>query len=294
MLFARLCCLSGRLFRRSPRVSLSRLAPGAALLFALTDCSLPRRPEAAAPAELQVTGGIAGAPVELGAIAWTPGIAEYELPVAGQGKRAVTVWVPEASEPRALVVLLHGAVPQAGGQRAQRLGPTRWLMRCLAAPALAGLNPIIIAPGSPTGQWWRREETELVLGLVLAARERWPRAGSSSVITGYSNGGIGAWYFARLYPEYFAAAVPMAANETIAGETPLPVYAIHGTKDEAFAFPAVRASLQALIERGQDVTLEAKYRGTHLAACSYVPELKRAGLWLERRVLARSEGSRAR
>src|SRR5688572_20317912 len=133
--------------------------------------------------------------------------------------------MPEAGEPRTLVVLLHGAVPQQGGRgRPARLGPTRLLVSCLAAPALQSLHPIIVAPGSPTGQWWQREETELVLGLVLAVRERWPQAGTRSVIAGYSNGGIGSWYFARLYPEYFVAAVPMAANETIAGQTSLPVF----------------------------------------------------------------------
>jgi hypothetical protein len=244
--------------------------------------------------ELQVTGGVTGAVVDLSHINWSPGLADYELAVAGQGKRVVSVWLPEAREPRALVVLLHGAVvARPGRQHADALGPMRELLRCLAAPALRALDPIIIAPGSSTGQWWRREETALVLGLVLAARERWPLAGARSVITGYSNGGIGTWYFARLYPEYFAAAVPMAFNETIAGETPLPVYAIQGTKDEQFQFPAVRDAVQALIQRGRDVTLDAKYRGTHLAVCSYVPELSRAALWLERHVLSRSEGSRA-
>jgi hypothetical protein len=257
-------------------------------------CGVFAVPEAAIEPELQVTGGVTGAVVDLSPITWSPGLADYELAVAGQGKRVVSVWLPEAPDPRALVVLLHGAVvPRPGHQHSDALGPTRELLRCLAAPALRRLDPIIIAPGSPTGQWWRREETELVLGLVLAARERWPLAGSRSVITGYSNGGIGTWYFARLYPEYFAAAVPMAFNETIAGETPLPVYAIMGTKDELFQFPAVRDAVQALSRRGGDVTLDAKYRGTHLAVCSYVPELSRAALWLEQRVLARSESSRA-
>jgi hypothetical protein len=261
-------------------------------LVALAGCTRPPRQGDQPEAELQVTGGVSGAVVDLSGISWTPGIAEYELPVAGQGKRSVTVWIPEASEPRALVLLLHGAVLQKG-RGPEQLGPTRLLVRCLAAPALQGLNPIIIAPGSPTGQWWRRDETALVLGLVLAARDRWPQAGSRSVITGYSNGGIGSWYFARLYPEYFVAAVPMAANETIAGETPLPVFAIHGTKDETFAFPAVQAAVRALSQRGRDVTLEAKYRGTHMAVCSYVPELSRAGLWLEQHVLSRGGSARA-
>lgn len=267
---------------------------GALLLVLMAACGLPASSTASTSAELQVTGGVPGAVVDLSTIAWSPGIAEYQLAVAGQGQRAVTVWIPEASEPRALVILLHGAVLQRNGHvRPDLLGPTRPLVRCLASPALAALNPVIIAPGSPTGQWWQRDETALVLGLVLAARDRWPHAGSHSVIAGYSNGGIGAWYFARLYPQYFSAAVPMAANETIAGETPLPVFAIHGTRDETFAFPAVRDALEALIQRGADVTLEVKYRGTHPAVCSYVPELSRAGQWLERRVLSRRESSRS-
>ncbi len=274
----------------------------AGLLLAAAGCALPPSQTAARPAELQVTAGVPGAVVELSAIRWTPGFAEYRLPVAGQGERAVAVWVPEARVPRALVVLLHGAVLQrgAGGSASSRaeqhehtLGPARQLTRCLAMPALQDLDPIIIAPASPTGEWWLRSETELVLGLVLAARERWPQAGSHSVIAGYSNGGIGAWYFARLYPEYFVAAVPLAANDTIAGPTPLPVYAIHGTKDDMFAFPAVRDALQVLIQRGQDVTLDVKYRGTHMAVCSYVPELSRAGLWLEEHVLSAGVSSPA-
>ena len=107
------------------------------------------------------------------------------------------------------------------------------------------------------------------------------------MILGYSNGGIGTWFFARLYPEYFSAAIPMAFNDTVVGESRLPIYSIQGTKDEQFEFAPVRAAVQALIARGQDVTLDEKYRGTHGAVCSYVPELSRAGRWLEQRVLSR-------
>jgi hypothetical protein len=272
-----------------------RVALSGVLLLAVQSCALPVSEGTKSPADLQVLGGVAGAVVDVGAIVAAPGIADYALQVAGQGRREVSVWFPEAKEPRALVLLLHGAAPKRTGHHVpEPLGPTRALLRCLAAPALQGLDPIIIAPGSPTGQWWRHEETELVLGLVLAVRERWPRAGSRSIIMGYSNGGIGTWYFARLYPEYFAAAVPMAFNETIPGQTPVPVYAIHGIKDETFEFPAVRAAVQAVIQQGSDVTFEAKYRGTHLAPCSYVPELTHAAHWLEQRVLSRREGVPAR
>jgi predicted esterase len=269
---------------------------GAAFLLAgnAAGC-LPPAPQAPTLAdELRVTGGIAGAVVDISSIRWQPGLATYDLPVAGQGTRSLVAWVPEAAEPRAVLVLLHGTVRQQKDASADaRLGPSRLLVSCLGAPALGFLDALILAPSSSTGQWWARSDTEFVLGLVLAARSRWPAAGARSVILGYSNGGIGAWYFARLYPEYFRAAIPMAFNETIVGASRLPIYAIQGSKDEEFEFAPVRAAIQALQDRGQDVTLDAKYRGSHHAMCSYVPELGRAGRWLVDHVLSHSAGAEA-
>jgi hypothetical protein len=274
---------------RAPRVGLLACAFSTGAL----GCLPPQSGARVAADELQVMGGVPGAVVDLSPIEWKPGISATELPVAGQGKRSAMVWIPEAAAPRALLVLLHGAVRAAPNVRGgDPLAPSRTLLGCLAAPALAFLQPLIIAPRSPAGQWWTRSDTEYVLGLVLATRSRWPEAGAHSVILGYSNGGIGTWYFARLYPEYFSAAVPMAFNATVVGASSLPIYAIQGTKDEQFEFPPVRAALQSLIQQGRDVTLDEKYRGSHYAMCDYVPELTRAGHWLEQRVLSRRESSR--
>jgi hypothetical protein len=271
---------------------LQRRASRPPLLLALAGalCCVPVPPKAAgAPEEPEVRGGIAGAAVDTSSIQWRPGVAVYDLPVAGQGTRSVAVWVPEVASPRTLVLLLHGRVGQGRGSHPGDGGAGRALMSCLAAPALGFLDPIILAPRSPSGEWWSHADTELVLGLVLAARRRWPEAGARSVIVGYSNGGIGTWFFARLYPEYFRAAIPMAFSQEIVGESRLPLYAIIGTKDEQFDFSAVRDAVRALRDKGQDVTLEEKYRGSHHAACSYVPELTRAGHWLAEHVFSRSE-----
>jgi pimeloyl-ACP methyl ester carboxylesterase len=260
----------------------------AALLLgaATLGCSPAIPAEPGTAADLQVVGGVPGASLELGGVASTPGRAEYELSVAGQGSRAALIWMPEAP-PRTLIVLLHGATqPSKGSRPAHELDPSRSLLECLAVPALGVLSPIIIAPRSPDGRWWNRSDTEYVLGLVLAARNRWPAAAAKSVILGYSNGGIGAWYFARLYPEYFAAAIPMAFNSEIIGPTKVPVYAIFGSKDELFDAALTAQALQAAVQRHEDVTLNEKYRGSHFAPCSYVPELTSAGHWLEQRVLS--------
>lgn len=245
------------------------------------------------PAAEQIAGGVPGAVVDLSPVVWKPGLATYDLSVAGQGTRSVVVWVPQGAAPRSLVVLLHGRTGPGAPHAKDPQAPGRALVTCLAAPALGSFDPILIAPSSPTGQWWQRSETEFVLGLVLAVRSRWPEAGSRSVVAGYSNGGIGSWYFARLYPEYFRAAVPMAFNDTIVGQSPLPIYAIAGTKDEQFDFHRVRAAVQALRARGADVTLDEKYRGSHFAMCSYVPELTRAAEWLEEHVFPSTASGRA-
>jgi predicted esterase len=259
---------------------------GVLLAVATLGCLPAAQAEPGSAADLRVVGGVPGAILELGGVALAPGRAEYQLLVAGQGSRSAVVWMPDAP-PRALLVLLHGAVPRsAAGKSPDDLGPSRTLLECLAVPALEFLSPIIIAPRSPDGRWWNRSDTEYVLGLVLAARNRWPAAAAKSVILGYSNGGIGAWYFARLYPEYFAAAIPMAFNSEIIGATKLPVYAIFGSKDELFDAKLTEQALQAAVQSHEDVTLNEKYRGSHFAPCSYVPELTSAGHWLEKRVLS--------
>lgn len=234
-----------------------------------------------------MTAGVSAADVDLSQWTLSPGFGEQAFQVAGQGARSAHTWLPEAAIPRALIISLHGRVLAKPGVRG--LGPraqAEGLLRCLAAPALDSLDPIIIAPHSATGQWWEKAETELVLGLVAAAKKRWPEAAARVVITGYSNGGIGAWYFARLYPEYFAAAVPMAFNASIVGESTLPIYAIQGTKDEQFPIASVRAAIEDVKAKGQDITFDEKYRASHVEACSYLPELTDAARWLEQRVFA--------
>jgi hypothetical protein len=244
-------------------------------------------PPTPAETEVQARAGLLPAQVDLSAIDGQPGARVVELAVEGQGARSAEIWLPNAPAPRSVIIMLHGSVSQESNHR--ETGPqaqTRRLVGCLAAPALAPLDPIIIAPHSETGQWWRPEDTELVLGLVTAAQRRWPQIGTRSVIAGYSNGGLGAWYFARLYPAYFAAAVPMAFNDMIVGPSPLPLYAIQGSKDEEFEIEPVRAALRSLQATGQDIIFNEKYRGTHFEVCSYVPELSEAGRWLETHAFA--------
>lgn len=239
-------------------------------------------PAPSAEPEMRAEAGVAPAVVNLELLPQEPGSHEVSWELLGQGPRSARVWIPEGKRPGALVIALHGRVLKAPGRKSA--GPeeqTRGLLGCLAVPALSRLDPLIIAPHGSDGQWWTRQDTELVLGLVAAARARWPELARRSVVLGYSNGGLGAWYFARLYPEYFAAAIPMAFSDEIVGPTRVPVYAIHGQKDELFPNEAVRAAVERARSAGTDVTYDERYRAGHMQPCAYLPELTRAGEWLE-------------
>jgi predicted esterase len=213
--------------------------------------------------------------VELGRVKPEPGFSKVSVRVDAQGSREFALWWPEGGGPHPLAVFLHGA---SGGGRL--LGSTG-ILPCLVEPALEPIEPIIVAPVSASnGQWWTEADIAFVLGLVDAARKSWPVAPERTLLLGYSNGGIGTWFFVRQYPERFSAAIPMAASDSIVGATPVPVYAISGDKDELFPIAGVRRAIAAARASGQNVTLHEKYRGTHMKPCSYVPELEAAREWL--------------
>lgn len=259
-------------------------ALGASLALSMA-CG-PPRPRAGVDPELHVVAGVQPAPLAADPLAREPGFGEASWSVDGT-RRTASVWVPPA-RPRSLIVMLHGAIARIVG--APTIEPptvARLLLRCLAQPAFAALQPLVIAPHSADGQWWKKEDTAFVLGLVAAVRQRWPELGSRSAVTGYSNGGIASWYFARLYPEWFSAAIPIAANDMIIGPTRLPVFAIQGDADELFPIEPTRAAVERERARGGDVTLAVRHRAGHMTPCAYRPELEDASRWLEAQAFAR-------
>ncbi len=156
-------------------------------------------------------------------------------------------------------------------------------MQCLFGAALRALAPVIVMPISTSGsggEWWKETESSLVVALVDAAKRTWPIDADHTVVAGYSNGGIGAWTIARLYPERFSAAIPIAFDAAAVGETRVPVFAIQGTKDELFDYEPIEQRIHALQHQGQPITFVGKYRGSHFRGCDYAPQVAAAGVWL--------------
>ncbi len=208
--------------------------------------------------------------VELGSITLEEGVSKLSVNVDGKD-RDVVVSVPEGPKPWPLVLFLHGAKGASSSQK---------IIRCLVRPGLESVSPLVIAPASEKAEWWTNEDAGYVLGVIEAAKRAWPVRADHVVVTGYSNGGIGAWAYARLYPDTFSAAIPIASNDTIIGETPVPVFAIHGSYDELFPLEPIQKNIDKLKQNGFDVTLTVRNRAKHMDPCKYEDELEQAADWL--------------
>lgn len=230
----------------------------------------PTRPTSAPSSAAADREGAAA--VSLEQVALTPGTSRVSVHADGS-PRELMLLVPkgDTSKPRPLVIFLHGA---NGANALDQLA------QCLLEPGLTPISPIILAPVSSSPHWWAGADARFVLGLVEAAVRSWPVDGRRVVVTGYSDGGIGAWSFIRLYPETFSAAIPIASSHTIMGATSRPVHAIHGDQDELFAINSVREQAELLQGEGSDVVLAVKPQGKHFDACSYAVELRSAAQWL--------------
>jgi predicted peptidase len=153
------------------------------------------------------------------------------------------VLLPEPYDPRRrhpLVIWLHGSGERGDDNEAQlRNGIT----------ALENSGAIIVAPQAPKrdtfGGSWYGGESETQRAVVAMTREL---AGRASVdaqrvyLVGFSMGAIGAFDIVVRHPDLFAAAVMMAGDLDVAAfATTVPIWAIHGERDELVSNKNVRA-----------------------------------------------------
>lgn len=227
----------------------------------------------------------------------TSGVSNHEVTVDGKTRQFIVLAPPFIRRRHPLLVYLHGALQTRGatGQRRIGIGSHERLMRCLFGLEFQTLEPIIVMPVSTLGaggEWWTQTESAFVVGLVDALKRNWPIDAQRTVVAGFSNGGIGAWTLARLYPERFGAAIAIAFDAGAVGETRVPVFAIQGTRDELFDYETIERRIEALTQRGYPVTFVGKYRGTHFTGCAYAREVGLAREWLVQDVWAAPPTSR--
>jgi predicted peptidase len=209
------------------------------------------------------------------------GVHQLELPTA-DGPLLYGISIPrgyDPGKPRPLVLALH-----PGGSRTAYYGAM--FMRQVVAPALVGLEPIIIAPDCPTRAWSDPIADRGVMALVKHALDNYAIDRRRILVTGFSLGGRGTWFFATHHSDLFTGAIPMAAS---VGDDPpdrrgvIPTYIIHSRMDEVVPFEPAEQNARALEKLGRPVRFEALDEIGHFQMGGYIDALRRAGRWISER-----------
>ena len=184
--------------------------------------------------------------------------------------------VPSGDGPYPLVLALH-----PGGGRTPYYGAM--FMQGIVEPALRDWNPIIVAPDVPTPSWATDLSDSAVMALLEDVSERYDIDPTRVLVTGFSLGGHGTWFFATRHPDVFTGAIPIAGsplNSALDNLGTMPIHIIHGRDDEVVPFGPAREAAESLGDRGHPVELTAIDGVGHFTMGAYVEYLQAAGEWM--------------
>lgn len=223
------------------------------------------------------------------------------------GNRSITygTLVPKTPAPEAgypLIVGLHFGTSQEPG-----LSPYFGLgyVGQLVYPALKDLEAVIVAPDAPEFSWAHPDSEAAVMAVLAEVRTQQGIDARQTLVTGFSLGGQGTWYFAATHGDLFRAAIPMAAAPlttpvrsaadvaaarkaraaSTEWATPLlrmPLYVIQSRADQVIDTEAVTEAVQTLKGRGADVTLAEIDDVPHNMVSGYIDALAAAEPWIRR------------
>ncbi|KAB2880224.1 hypothetical protein F9K33_06145 [bacterium] len=185
------------------------------------------------------------------------------------------LWVPVIPQNKKvpLVIALHYAGP-ATPYRGNNY------MQVLVQPALSDLGAIIVAPDAPGESWLDKKSEQAVMSFISMAIDEWPVDPQKIIITGYSMGGIGTWYYADKYSDIFFAAIPMASEPVGFLTGAVPHYVIQGQHDELFGTASVRRAVEVMHSNNRRAELVIADGLGHYEANSYVSYLQQSIAWI--------------
>ncbi len=205
----------------------------------------------------------------------TRGFHRLEFAISEGVSLRCSLWMPPLENGNAvpLVLALH-----YGGEVTPQL--SMGFLHTLMVPGLKKLGAVIVAPDCPGDGWTDEASERAVLAMLDYAIRNWPIDRRRIVVTGYSLGGIGTWFLAAHHPEIFSAAVPIAGRPVADGKLRMPVYAIHGRRDEVIDLEPTRQAIDILRAEGVNAQLVIIKGATHYETRRFAAPLKGAVEWL--------------
>lgn len=209
-----------------------------------------------------------------------PGVTEsvFVLESGAEMRYAISLPAGYAETPRPLVLALHP------GGRSVYYGS--WFMQSIVEPALRDWDAVIVAPDVPARSWSVPESERAVLALLADVAARHAIDPDRVLVTGFSMGGAGTWYFAARNPDLFTGAIAVAARpaeDRLDSFGQMPLYLIHSPDDEVVPYGPVEDAALELEARGSAVELLRLPGATHYMMGAYVGPIRRAGEWIRER-----------
>jgi predicted peptidase len=206
----------------------------------------------------------------------TAGVHDQTLSQTGAPTIHYAISVPPRyhGEPVPLVLALHfGGDPDGAG---------RSMLDILIEPALADLGAVIIAPDSLDGGWASATNERAVNALLVAVERSYAIDQKRIIVTGYSMGGAGVWYWAGKYPERFSAAVPVSGRPTPSAERwRVPVFAVHSRNDQVNPIAPTEQRVAELKKQGVNAEIVVLTGIAHYETNRFVEGLHQAVPWIQ-------------
>lgn len=208
-----------------------------------------------------------------------PAVEHLTFTIDGHGEMPYALSVPagyDAATPHPLILALH-----PGGAQGSYYGSLH--MRQTFEPALRGLNAVVVAPDAPTRRWTSDISDRGVMALLQRILDTYTIDRSRILVTGFSLGGRGTWFFATRHPDFFTGAIPIAGrpgDDALDALGGMPVHIIHSRADDVVPFGPAETAAERLREAGGPVAFTALDRVSHYAMGGYVRALRDAGDWM--------------
>jgi predicted peptidase len=206
----------------------------------------------------------------------SPGIHDLTLAQSGAPTIHYALSLPPRyrGEPVPLVLALHfGGDPDGAG---------RSMLDILVQPALEGLGAVIVAPDSLSGGWGSPQNERAVNALLAAVEKSYAIDQKKMIVTGYSMGGAGTWYWADKYPERFSAAVPVSGRPTSSAATwRVPVFAVHSRNDQTNPIGPTEQRIAELKKQGLNAQIVVLTGIAHYETSRFVDGLRQAVPWIQ-------------
>lgn len=178
---------------------------------------------------------------------------EQSLAVSDGGNIPYLLYLPEnysADGPAVpLMLFLHGRGESNGPLSiVAKWGPPRRL------EAGESMKYLVVSPQCPRESFWSADDQQTrLLELLAHIRNTYHIDEDRIYLTGLSMGGFGTWRLASDHPEMFAAAVPVCGAgdpNKVSNLVKLPIWAWHGTEDNAVPFQKSVEMVEAIKNAG--------------------------------------------